>query len=69
MFFKKKTESAPVLQNDILKCGECKDCEAMKGRLYCKQSLREVQMGERKAIITVARDTECYYVRQMRGMN
>lgn len=61
MFFKKKTEPIAAPENNILKCEKCKDCEAMKGRLYCKRSLHEVQKGERKAVITVTRDTECYY--------
>ena len=64
MFFKKKAV-APIEEskNDILKCGQCKDCAAGKGILYCKQSLREVQKGEREAILTVTNDTECYYIK------
>ena len=69
MFFKRKAV-APIEEpkNDILRCGKCRDCAAGKGMLYCKQSLREVQKGEREAVLTVANDTECYYIREMRGM-
>ena len=66
MFFKKKT-AAPIEEpkNDILRCGQCRDCAAGKGNLYCKQSLREVQKGERTAVLTVTSDTECYYIKNM----
>ena len=64
MFFKKMAV-APIEEpkNDVLKCGQCKDCAAGKGNLYCKQSLREVQKGERKSVLTVTNDTECYYIK------
>jgi Zn-dependent alcohol dehydrogenase len=66
MFFKKKT-AAPIEEpkNDILRCGQCRDCAAGKGNLYCKQSLREVQKGERTAVLTVTSDAECYYIKNM----
>lgn len=66
MFFKKKA-AAPIEEpkNDILRCGQCRDCAAGKGNLYCKQSLREVQKGERTAVLTVTSDTECYYIKNM----
>ena len=64
MFFKKK--AVPPIEeskNDILRCKQCKDCVAGKGKLYCKKSLREVQRGERKSVLTVTNDTECYYIK------
>lgn len=66
MFFKKKA-AAPIEEprNDILRCRQCRDCVAGKGNLYCKQSLREVQKGERTAVLTVTNDTECYYIKNM----
>ena len=64
MFFKRKAVT-PIEEpkNDILRCGQCKDCVAGKGSLYCKQSLREIQKGERKSVLTVTNDTECYYIK------
>ena len=64
MFFKKKAV-APIEEskNDVLRCRQCKDCAAGKGNLYCKKSLREVQKGERKSVLTVTNDTECHYIR------
>ena len=63
MFFKKTAAPIEETKDDILRCGQCKDCAAGKGKLYCKKSLREVQKGERTAILTVTNDTECYYIR------
>lgn len=63
MFFKKTTAPIEETKDDILRCRQCKDCAAGKGKLYCKKSLREVQKGERTAILTVTNDTECYYIR------
>ena len=66
MLFKRKA-AAPIEEpkNDILRCGQCRDCAAGKGNLYCKQSLREAQRGERTAVLTVTSDTECYYIKNM----
>ena len=64
MFFKKK--AVPPIEeskNDILRCRQCKDCVAVKGKLYCKKSLGEVQKGERTTILAVTNDTECYYIK------
>lgn len=66
MFFKKKA-AAPIEEpkNDILKCGQCKDCAVRKGGFYCKQSLKEVQKGDRSSVMAVTKETECYYVKNL----
>jgi hypothetical protein len=66
MFFKKKA-AAPIEEpkDDTLRCGQCKECGARKGGLYCKRTLKEVQKGERSIIVTVTKETKCIY----EGMN
>lgn len=42
-------------------CNDCKECKAIKGKLYCGRSAKEIANGKRNSLLYVKREAPCYY--------
>ena len=49
------------MDKKICNTKSCKDCLAIRGKLYCGKSVKELANGKRKELLFVKQDAPCYY--------